>query len=173
MPRRLTTVVLDKTGTLTKGEPRLTDVVVRNGFSEDDLLRLAPSAERGSEHPLGEAIVAGARHLGLAGPEAFDVPTGRGVVATVEGRSVLVGSRGLMRDHGVSEDGLALQLEQLSGEGKTSVLVAVDGEPAGIVAVADTVREEAGEAVDALKKMGLDVAMITGDIRDRRPRRGA
>jgi Cu+-exporting ATPase len=160
---RLTTVVLDKTGTLTKGEPRLTDVVVRNGFSEDDLLRLAAAAERGSEHPLGEAIVAGVRHLGLAYPEAFDARTGRGVVATVEGRSVLVGSRGLMRDHGVSEDGLALQLEQLSGEGKTSVLVAVDGEPAGIVAVADTVREEAGEAVDALKKMGLDVAMITGD----------
>jgi Cu+-exporting ATPase len=160
---RLTTVVLDKTGTLTEGEPRLTDVVVRNGLSEHDLLRLAASAERGSEHPLGEAIVAGARHLGLADPEDFDAPTGRGVVATVEGRNVLVGSRRLMEDHGVSEDGLTPELGRLSGEGKTPVLVAVDGEPAGIVAVADTVRDEAREAVDALKKMGLEVVMITGD----------
>jgi P-type Cu+ transporter len=160
---RLTTVVLDKTGTLTKGEPHLTDVVVRNGFSEDGLLRLAASAERGSEHPLGEAIVAGARDLNLAEPEDFDAPTGRGVRATVEGRNVLVGSRKLMEDYGIPEDGLSPELERLSGEGKTPVLVAVDGEPAGILAVADTVREESREAVEALKKMELEVAMITGD----------
>jgi P-type Cu+ transporter len=160
---RLTTVVLDKTGTLTRGEPRVTNVVVRDGFSEDGLLRLAASAERGSEHPLGEAIVAGARHLDLAEPQSFDAPTGRGVRATVEGRSVLVGSRRLMDDYGVSEDGLSPEFERLSGEGKTPVLVAVDGEPAGIVAVADTVREESRVAVEALKKMGLEVAMITGD----------
>ncbi|HEX2741497.1 MAG TPA: heavy metal translocating P-type ATPase [Rubrobacter sp.] len=160
---RLTTVVLDKTGTLTKGEPHLTDVVVIDGFSEDGLLRMAASVERGSEHPLGEAIVAGAWDLDLAEPEDFDAPTGRGVRATVEGRSVLVGSRKLMDEYGIPEDGLSPELERLSGEGKTPVLVAVDGEPAGIVAVADTVREESREAVDALKKMGLDVAMITGD----------
>ncbi len=160
---RLTTVALDKTGTLTKGEPRLTDVVAGDGFSEDALLRLAASAERGSEHPLGEAIVQGARHLGLADPKDFDAPTGRGVVATVEGRRVLVGSSKLMEDFDVSEDGLSPELERLSGEGKTPVLVAVDGEPAGIVAVADTVRGEAREAVEALKNMGLQVAMITGD----------
>jgi P-type Cu+ transporter len=160
---RLTTVVLDKTGTLTRGEPRLTDVIPADGISEDDLLRLAASAERGSEHPLGEAIVAGSGHLGLAEPDRFDAPTGQGVVATVEGRSVLVGSRGLMRDHDVFEDGLSPELERLSGEGKTPVLVAVDGEVAGVVAVADTIREEAREAVDGLQKMGLEVAMITGD----------
>jgi P-type Cu+ transporter len=161
--QRLTTVVLDKTGTLTRGEPRLTDVIPANGISENDLLRLAASAERGSEHPLGEAIVAGSGHLGLAEPERFDAPTGRGVVATVEGRSVLVGSTSLMRDHGVFEDGLSPELERLSGEGKTPVLVAVDGEVAGVVAVADTIREEAREAIDGLEKMGLEVAMITGD----------
>jgi P-type Cu+ transporter len=160
---RLTTVVLDKTGTLTKGEPRLTDVVPANDLSEKELLRLAASAERGSEHPLGEAIVAGAWDLGLAEPENFDAPTGRGVRATVEGRSVLVGSRKLMDEYGVSEDGLSPELERLSGEGKTPVLVAVDGEPAGILAVADTVRGESREAVDALGAMGLEVAMITGD----------
>jgi P-type Cu+ transporter len=161
--QRLTTVVLDKTGTLTRGEPRLTDVIPANGISENDLLRLAASAERGSEHPLGEAIVAGSGHLGLAEPERFDAPTGRGVVATVEGRSILVGSTSLMRDHGVFEDGLSPELERLSGEGKTPVLVAVDGEVAGVVAVADTIREEAREAIDGLEKMGLEVAMITGD----------
>jgi len=162
---RLTTVVLDKTGTLTRGEPRLTDVVVRNGFSEEGLLRLAASAELGSEHPLGEAIVAGSWDLDLAEPEDFDAPTGRGVRATVEGRSVMVGSRKLMDEYGISEDGLSSELERLSGEGKTPVLVAVDGEPAGIVAVADTVREESREAVEALGAMGLEVTMITGDNR--------
>jgi len=160
---RLTTVVLDKTGTLTEGEPRLTDVVSANGIAEDGLLRLAASAERGSEHPLGEAIVAGARHLGLADPGDFDAPTGRGVLATVEGMKILVGSRRLMDEYRVSEDRLSPELERLSGEGKTPVLVAVDGEPAGIVAVADTVREESREAVETLRVMGLEVAMITGD----------
>ena len=159
----LTTVVLDKTGTLTKGEPRLTDVVPAKGIAGDELLRLAASAERGSEHPLGEAIVAGARHLGLAEPAGFDAPTGRGVVATVEGSRVLVGSSRLMGDNGISEDGLSQELGRLAGEGKTPVLVAVDGKPAGIVAVADTVRKESREAVETLKKMGLEVAMITGD----------
>ncbi len=159
----LTTVVLDKTGTLTKGEPRLSDVFPATGIEGDEVLRLAASAERGSEHPLGEAIVAGARHLGLAEPEGFDAPTGRGVVATVEGRRVLVGSSRLMEEHGVSEDGLSQELERLAGEGKTPVLVAVDGEPPGIVAVADTVREESRVAVETLKNMGLEVAMITGD----------
>lgn len=160
---RLTTVVLDKTGTLTKGEPRLTDVVPADGISGDELLRLAASAECGSEHPLGEAIVAGARHLGLTEPAGFDAPTGRGVVATVEGRRILVGSSRLMGENGISENGLSRELERLAGEGKTPVLVAVDGEPAGIVAVADTVREESREAVEALERMGLEVAMITGD----------
>jgi Cu+-exporting ATPase len=164
---RLTTVVLDKTGTLTRGEPRLTDVVSANGLEEDELLRLAASAERASEHPLGEAIVAGARErgIGLADPEDFDAPTGRGVRATVEGRSVLVGSRRLMEESGVLENGLAPRFEELSAEGKTPVLVAVDGREAGLVAVADTVREGSREAVESLEEMGLKVAMISGDDR--------
>ncbi len=162
---RLTTVVLDKTGTLTRGEPRLTDVVPANGLPEEELLRLAASAERASEHPLAEAIVAGARGRGirLADPEEFEAPTGRGVRATVEGRAVLIGSRKLMRESGVPEDGLAPRFEGLSAAGKTPVLVAVDGRIAGLVAVADTVREESREAVEALKNMGLKVAMISGD----------
>ncbi|MDQ3891346.1 MAG: copper-translocating P-type ATPase, partial [Actinomycetota bacterium] len=162
---KLTTVVLDKTGTLTRGEPGLTDIVATNGLPEDELLKLAASAERGSEHPLGEAIVRGAKERGivLAEPEGFDAPTGRGVRASVDGRSVLVGNRKLMEEAGISEYGLSQRFEEPSKAGKTPVLVAVDGEPAGLVAVADVVREEAGEAVEALKKMGLEVAMLTGD----------
>jgi P-type Cu+ transporter len=162
---KLTTVVLDKTGTLTKGEPELTDVVATNGFGEDKLLRLVASAERGSEHPLGEAIVRGARERGLklAEAQSFDASTGRGIRATVEGRDVLVGNRKLMEGAGVSEDGLSLRLEELSAAGKTPVLVAVDGEPGGLVAVADVVREESKEAVNALRSLGLEVAMLTGD----------
>ena len=164
---RLTTVVLDKTGTLTRGEPRLTDVVVTNGIPEEELLRLAASAERASEHPLGEAVVRGARErdIELAEIDDFDAPTGRGVRATVDGHSVLVGSRKLMDESGISEDGLSPRAEEFSAAGKTPVLVSVDGEPAGLVAVADTVREESREAIEELKKMGLKVAMITGDNR--------
>jgi len=162
---KLTTVVLDKTGTLTRGEPELTDIVATNGLPEDELLKLAASAERGSEHPLGEAVVRGAKERGivLAEPEGFDARTGRGVRASVDGRRVLVGNRKLMEEAGISENGLSPRFEELSKAGKTPVLVAVDGEPAGLVAVADVVREEAGEAVEALKKMGLEVAMLTGD----------
>ncbi len=164
---RLTTVVLDKTGTLTRGEPRLTDVVAANGLGEEELLRLAASAERASEHPLGEAIVAGAREreIRLSDPEGFDAPTGRGVRATVDGRAVLVGSRRLMEESGVAEDGLAPRFEELSAEGKTPILVAVDGRAVGLVAVADTVHEGSREAIEALRGMGLKVAMISGDDR--------
>ncbi len=162
---KLTTVVLDKTGTLTKGEPELTDVVATSGLTENELLRLVASAERGSEHPLGEAIVraAGERGIELVEARGFDAPTGRGVRAEIEGRSVLVGNRGFMEEAGVSEDGLSPRFGDLSAAGKTPVFVAVDGEPAGLVAVADVVREESKEAVDALRGMGLEVAMLTGD----------
>jgi Cu+-exporting ATPase len=162
---RLTTVVLDKTGTLTLGEPRLTDVIAANGLSENELLMLAASVERGSEHPLGEAIVRGAKERGieLAESEDFDAPTGRGVRATVDGRTVLVGSRKLLDEFSVSDDGLLPTAEEFSKDGKTPVFVAVNGEPAGLIAVADTVREESREAVETLRKLGLKVAMITGD----------
>jgi len=164
---KLTTVVLDKTGTLTRGEPRLTDVIPSNGFSADELLALAAAAERRSEHPLGEAIVAGAKERGLdlPEPEDFDAPTGRGVRATVSGKTVLVGSRTLMEEWGVPEDGLASRFEELTASGKTPMFVAVDGEVAGLVTVADVVREESKEAVDLLHRMGLEVVMLTGDNR--------
>ncbi|HKH75568.1 MAG TPA: heavy metal translocating P-type ATPase, partial [Rubrobacteraceae bacterium] len=164
---RLTTVVLDKTGTLTRGEPRLTDVIPLSGSSGDELLALAAAAERRSEHPLGEAIVAGAKERGLnvPEPEDFDAPTGRGVRTTVSGRTVLVGSRKLMGEWGVAEDGLARRFEELTASGKTPMFVAVDGDVAGLVAVADAVREESKEAVELLHRMGLEVVMLTGDNR--------
>jgi Cu+-exporting ATPase len=164
---KLTTVVLDKTGTLTHGKPGLTDVAAGDGFSEKELLRLVASAERASEHPLGEAIVRGARRRGLALAEAetFEAVSGGGVQARVEGREVLAGSRRFLSEAGVSQDGLLPRGEELAREGKTPVFVAVDGEPAGLVAVADVVRDESREAVDRLHEMGLEVAMITGDNR--------
>jgi Cu+-exporting ATPase len=163
---KLTTAVLDKTGTLTRGEPTLTDVVATNGIPEEELLRLTASAERGSEHPLGEAIVRGAleRGIPLTEAEGFQSTSG-GIGAEVGGRSVLVGDRRFLRSSGVSEDGLAPRSQELAGAGRTPMLVAVDGEVAGLIAVADVVREESREAVGALHRMGLEVAMITGDNR--------
>ena len=164
---RLTTIVLDKTGTLTRGEPELTDVVATNGIPEMELLRLVASAERDSEHPLGEAIVRSAkgRGLSLAEAEEFEAITGGGIRARIEGRKVLVGTRRFLDDHGISEDGLDPKGEDIARGGKTPMFVAVDGAPAGLVAVADTVKEESGEAVRRLHSLGLEVAMITGDNR--------
>ena len=164
---RLTTIVLDKTGTLTKGEPELTDVVATNGLSKDNLLQLVASAERGSEHPLGEAIVRGAkdRGLNLYGAEGFRAVGGSGVEAQVDGQSILVGTGRFLAESGVEENGLASRAGNLAQAGKTPMFVAVDGEPAGLVAVADTIRDESREAVERLHKMGFEVAMITGDNR--------
>ena len=162
---KLDTVVLDKTGTLTRGTPELTDVVVLDGMHEEELLRLAASAERASEHPLGESIVRTARHRGLplADLEAFEAVSGGGIRARVEGRGVLVGSRRFLSESGISEDGLASRDEEMAREGKTPIFVAVDCELAGLVAVADVVRDESREAVDRLHTLGLEVAMLTGD----------
>jgi P-type Cu+ transporter len=162
---KLTTVVLDKTGTLTRGKPELTEVVATNGLGEDEVLRLAASAERTSEHPLGEAIVRGAkdRGLSLAEAEEFSATSGGGVEALVEGHAIRVGSRRFLAGSGAGQDEHGPAGEELAREGKTQVFVAVDGEPAGIVAVADTVRSESREAVARLREMGLEVAMITGD----------
>jgi Cu+-exporting ATPase len=163
---KLDTVVLDKTGTLTKGRPELTDVVTRNGMGEEELLRLGASAERGSEHPLGEAIVRGAEHRGLPLAEAavFEAVPG-GIRARVEGRGVLVGSLRFLSESGVFENRLLPKSEDLAREGKTPIFVAVDGEPVGLVAVADVVRDESREAVQRLHALGLEVAMLTGDNR--------
>jgi P-type Cu+ transporter len=162
---KLDTVVLDKTGTLTRGTPELTDVVVLDGMHEEELLRLLASAERASEHPLGESIVRAATHRGLplGELEAFEAVSGGGIRACVDGRKLLVGSRRFLSESGISEYGLASRDEELAREGKTPIIVAVDGELAGLVAVADMVRDESREAVDRLHALGLEVAMLTGD----------
>jgi P-type Cu+ transporter len=164
---KLDAVVLDKTGTLTRGEPELTDVVPTNGIPEAELLRLLASAESGSEHPLGEAIVRGARDRGLPLAEAngFEAISGGGIRARVEGREVLVGSRRFISESGVSGDGLVAGSEELARAGRTPIFVAVDGEAAGLVGVADVVRDESKEAVERLHSLGLEVAMLTGDNR--------
>ena len=158
----ITTVVLDKTGTLTEGKPAVTDVVTLGAGA--DMLRLAASAEQASEHPLASAIVSYARAHGeaLAQPEQFEAVPGHGVTATVEGRRVLLGNRRLMEKHEVAMDG-AGDMERLEAEGKTVMLAAVDGRLAGMIAVADTLKPASAAAVAAMRKLGLDVAMITGD----------
>ena len=164
---RLRTIILDKTGTITRGKPALTDVVAANGLEEAGLLRLVASAERSSEHPLGAAIVEGAieRGIQLADPRDFQSVTGRGIRVNVDGRQVLVGNRRLLADAGIATTELEQRAEELAGQGKTPMFVAVDGRPGGLVAVADTVKEESAVAVAALQRMGLEVVMITGDNR--------
>ena len=164
---RLDTIVMDKTGTLTRGRPELTDVIPLAGFDEDELLALVAAAERSSEHPLGLAIVAGAAERAVPSVDAdtFDSSTGKGVVATVAGRRVLAGNRRLLADNGVDPSPLEPLIERLSGEGKTPMMIAVDGTPAGVVAVADTLKPESAAAVAALRHAGIDVVMMTGDNR--------
>src|SRR5215212_8727152 len=154
---KLDTVVVDKTGTLTRGEPELTDIVPMNGIPEEEFLRLLASAERASEHPLGEAIVRGARDRGLppAESDSFEAISGGGIRASVEGRDVLVGSRRFLSESSIPGDGLVARSEELAREGKTPIFVAVDGEAAGLVGVADVVRDESGEAVEWLHSLGL------------------
>jgi Cu+-exporting ATPase len=169
-------VVIDKTGTITEGRPRVTDVLAGDGQAEE-VLRLAASAERGSEHPLGEAIVTAARERGLALGEAQDfvaVP-GLGVQAQVAGRQVLLGNLGLMEQRGAKPsalrasarrlNGLETNAEELLAQGKTAMFVAADGQVLGVIAVADTVKEGAQEAIADLRAMGIEVIMLTGDNR--------
>jgi Cu+-exporting ATPase len=164
---RVGIVVLDKTGTLTRGEPALTDVVPAEGFSEKELLRLAASAERVSEHPLGEAVVRGAieRGLELDEPREFESVTGRGVRATVQGREVVVGSGRLLREAGVDSGSLEEVAGRLEEQGGTAIRVGIDGRAAGVLGVADTVKTDAAAAVAALLARGIQVAMLTGDNR--------
>ena len=158
-------VVLDKTGTITKGQPAVTDVVVSGKWKAEDLLRLAASVEMGSEHPLGEAIWAEAttRGLSLAEAAGFKAEPGHGVQAEVEERSVAVGNVRMMNARGYSMNGLESEVERLQSEAKTAMLVAVDGKVQGIIAVADTLKDGSIEAIRELHAMGLKVAMITGD----------
>jgi Cu2+-exporting ATPase len=161
----LDAIALDKTGTLTAGEPRLTDVRTLTDLSEDDLLRLVASAERGSEHPLAGAIVKGAEGRGLALAQAsrFEAVAGLGLTATVEGHELTIGNARLLEQRGVSVDGLLNAAGELAAAGKTAVYVAVDGHPTGLVAAADQPRPSAKEAITQLKHLGLEVAMISGD----------
>ncbi len=163
--QQIKTVVLDKTGTITKGKPELTNVVVAGQWAENDLLCLAASVERSSEHPLAEAIVEGAkaRQLNLSEPTAFEAVPGHGVIATVAGRRVVLGNLKLMQRQAIALGDLETTAAQLAGDGKTPMYVAIDGQAAGIVAVADTVKEDSAEAIAALHKLGIEVVMITGD----------
>ncbi len=161
-------VVLDKTGTLTLGRPSVTDVVTPNDgrrMTDHEVLRVAAAVERGSEHPLGEAIVSAAqeRQLALASAERFAAIAGRGVEATIDGQEVLLGTLKLMDERGVKMNGLSAAVSRLQAEAKTAMVLAVDGEAAGVIAVADTIRPESHEAVAELQKMGLEVVMLTGD----------
>jgi len=162
---KVNVVVLDKTGTITKGQPAVTDVVTNNQLPNDELLRLAASVEKGSEHPLGEAIWAEAttRGLQLVDPTGFKAEAGHGVQAEVEGRSVAVGNVRMMNANHFSMNGLDSEVSRLQAEAKTAMLVAVDGKVQGVIAVADTLKDGSKEAIDELHRMGLKVAMITGD----------
>jgi Cu+-exporting ATPase len=162
---KLNAIVLDKTGTITRGRPELTDVVTVGELDEAELLRLVASAERRSEHPLGEAIVRGAEQRGLTlfEPVEFDSVTGKGIRVSVDGHELLVGNERLLDDAGVATSTLVEERDRLSGAGKTAMLVAAEGRPAGLIAVADTVKEESAEAIGELQRLGIEVAMITGD----------
>jgi Cu+-exporting ATPase len=169
---KLDTIVLDKTGTITRGEPEVTDIVfsdewlaLRDGTAEADLLRLAASAERGSEHPLGEAIVRRAEEtqIELIKIDAFNAVAGRGIEATVDRHTLLLGNMTLMAERQVRMNGLSDAVDRLQSEGKTAMILAVDGEAAGVVAVADTIKSGSKEAIKELHDMGLEVVMITGD----------
>jgi P-type Cu2+ transporter len=163
----LDTVVLDKTGTLTRGEPEVVAVATADGAAEDDVLRLVAAAERESEHPLAKAIVGASEQRGLRLPraDAFEAVPGHGAVATVEGRRLAIGNARLLDREGISLDGLAERAAELAGEGRTTVAVAVDGRPVAVLAIADAPRETAAEAVRALKERGVRPVMLSGDSR--------
>jgi len=162
---QLNTVVLDKTGTLTQGEPSVTDIIDSETFKMREILTLAASAEKGSEHPLGEAVVRKAREQGLdlLDPIDFQAIAGHGIEARVDSKRVLLGNARLMEDRKVGLNSLRSKADQLSQEGKTPMFLAVEGKAAGIVAVADTLKENSKKAVEALRRMGLEVVMLTGD----------
>jgi Cu+-exporting ATPase len=164
---KVSVVVLDKTGTITKGQPAVTDIVTSYEVrvTSDELLRFAASVEKGSEHPLGEAIWAEAttRGLPLAEPAGFKAEAGHGVQAEVEGRSVIVGNRRMFEARGIPLGSLESEVSRLQSEAKTAMLVAIDNAAAGVIAVADTIKESSKDAIADLRKMGLRVAMITGD----------
>ncbi len=164
---KVDTLVVDKTGTLTEGKPKVVAVVAQSGISEPDLLRLAASLEQGSEHPLADAIVAAAREgqLPLAPASDFDSPTGKGVVGNVDGRSVALGNIILLRDLKIDASALEARADDLRRDGATVIFVAVDGRAAGVIAIADPVKATTPDAIRALRRDGIRIVMLTGDNR--------
>lgn len=164
---KIQTVIFDKTGTITEGKPKVTDIIVEAGIFEDELLKIAASAEVGSEHPLGEAIVKAAhdRNLALQKVESFSAIPGHGIEVKIEGRDIYLGNRKLMDELKIDLKDLETVSHRLAEEGKTPMYISIDGKAAGIIAVADTVKESSKRAIEELHKMGIQVAMITGDNR--------
>jgi P-type Cu+ transporter len=162
---RVTTIVFDKTGTLTKGKPAVTDVISTNGLAESAVLHLAASIEKGSEHPLASAVLEAAAKYPdtLSSPQEFEAINGKGVVAKVDSKEVLLGNRMLMRDHSISIQSFEEKVSKLENEGKTVILLVVEKRLEGIIAVADTLKDQAIAAVSRLQKMGIRTVMITGD----------
>ena len=162
---RINTVLVDKTGTLTLGEPRVTDVIAISSSSEEEVLRLAASAERGSEHPLGEAIVkaAAARKLKLSSASRFNAIPGHGIEVSAAGKKLLLGNLRLIKDRNLSLNGLEKEADSLWAKGKTVMFLGMDKQVVGIIALADAIKPNAREAIDALHKMGIEVVMLTGD----------
>ena len=164
---KVDTLVVDKTGTLTEGKPSVTAVIAAPGQGEDDLLRLAAGVERASEHPLALAIVTAAqkRKISIPAVSEFDSPTGKGAIGVVEGRRIVIGQDAFLTSLGIDVSGLRGRADELRAEGATAVYVGVDGQAAGILAIADPIKETTAAALDALKKEGIHVVMLTGDHR--------
>lgn len=162
---KVTTLVVDKTGTLTEGKPKVVAVRPASGWAESDLLRLAASLERSSEHPLGAAIIAAAteRGLQLTSAQDFDSPVGKGIVGTVEGKRLVIGNRRILADAGIAATALDAEADALRQDGATVVYVAIDSAVAGLIAIADPIKPSASKAIDTLKNDGIRVVMLTGD----------
>jgi P-type Cu+ transporter len=166
MARKVKTVVFDKTGTLTKGRPEVTDIISRLDIVREEMLRLAAIAESGSEHPLGQAIVRQAKAEGMivANPDSFEAVSGNGLRATYGDHVIMIGNRKMMDDNDIAvTESVDFKMKTLEEEGKTAVLMSIDSKLAGIVAMADTVKEDAKEAIESLRQMGIEVIMLTGD----------
>lgn len=162
---RINTIILDKTGTVTKGKPELTDVRIEQGYNREQLLSWIAAAEKNSEHPLAEAIVAGIQEQGISLPstDSFQAIPGFGIEATVQGNELLIGTRKLLAKANVNAESAFEEMSRLESVGKTAMLVAVNGKYAGMVAVADTIKDTSKQAVARLKQLGLEVVMMTGD----------
>jgi Cu+-exporting ATPase len=163
--RQVDTLIVDKTGTLTEGKPKLVDIIAAEGYDEEEVLRLAATLERGSEHPLAAAIVEGAgdREVKLTDYSDFDSVTGKGVKGLIDSKAVALGNRALMEALSVDAGALAERAEELRAEGKTAMFVAIDGQAAGLVAVADPIKKTTPEAIEALHADGIRIVMLTGD----------